>query len=386
MANTLRTGTPEFIRDINRESVIQTIMEKGPISRAAVAAHLGLTKATVSAIVQTLIDRGLVVEMENEESEKSTARKGRRPIFLRMEENCGHIVSVDLAADTITIMTANLLGHDSRIYQVDFPKDEKNLVSVLISSIQEATKELPESRYGLLGIMLIIHGVVHHNKIIFLPYASYENQSLTVSLKEAFGVPVLMENEANLSVLGEWHFCHKTDEMLFISVHSGIGVGILMRGQLVKGKNGYAGEFGHTIIHMDGRPCPCGNHGCLEQYASERALFAEMGKLKGRNINADLFEELYLKGDADAHRLVDDFVRYMAVGINNMLNTFNPDIIVLNSVLNRCRPSLCEDITSALRTNMQQYCRLIPSVLQDTSSLLGGIYVIQNRFLYPTRI
>lgn len=196
----------------------------------------------------------------------------------------------------------------------------------------------------------------------------------------------MMENEANLSVLGEWAHCHNTNEMLYISIHSGIGVGIIMRNQLVKGKNGYAGEFGHTIIEMDGRPCPCGNHGCLEQYASERALFAELSSLKNIPVNAEVFGTLYQQKDPDALRLMDRFIKYIAIGINNLLNTFNPDIIVLNSALNMYHPGLCDEIVNHLHNNMKKYCRLMPSTLQDTAVLLGGIWLIRSQFLYPNQL
>ena len=381
MAKSILTGNPELIRDINTQSVIRTILEYGSISRAAIASHLGLTKATVSAIVQVLLDRGLILEIGSDDT-----KKGRKPILLTFDQTCGYIISLDLASETITLMTANLLGRDCHIYQYDFPENSADLVPTLIRCIQDAVDTLPQSRYGLLGIALGIHGVVHHNKIIFLPYSSYEDLDLVTPLADTFQVPVLMEIEANLSVLGEWHFCHQTNEMLYISVHSGIGVGIIMRNQLVKGKNGYAGEFGHSIIQINGRPCPCGNHGCLEQYASERALFEELSDIKHMPIHADLFEQLYRDGDPDARRLVDNFIDYMSIGINNLLNTFNPDIIILNSVLHRCRPSLCEDITGSLHNTMKQYCHLIPSTLQDSATLLGGIYMIQHQFLYPNQI
>ena len=381
MAKTILTGNPELIRDINTQSVIRTILEHGSISRAAIAGHLGLTKATVSAIVQVLLDRGLIEEIGSDDT-----KKGRKPILLRLDPTCGYIISLDLASETITLMTANLLGGNCHIYQYPSPENSADLIPTLITAIQAAIDTLPESRYGLLGIALGIHGVVHHNQIIFLPYSSYADLDLVTPLSEAFHVPVLMENEANLSVLGEWSFCHQTNEMLYISVHSGIGVGIIMKNQLVKGKNGYAGEFGHSIIQIGGRPCPCGNHGCLEQYASERALFAELSELKHMPIHADIFEDLYRRGDPDARRLVENFITYMSIGINNLLNTFNPDIIILNSVLHRCRPTICKDITDALHNTMKQYCHLIPSTLQDSATLLGGVYLIQHQFLYPNQI
>ena len=381
MAQTILTASPELIRDLNTQSVIRTIIDSGSISRAAIATKLGLTKATVSAIVQVLLERGLIIEIGSDDT-----KKGRKPILLRINEACGYVISLDLSPDIVTIMSANLLGGDCRILQYTPPADPGEFLPFLTECIRGITAELPKSRYGLLGITLSIHGVVHHNRIIFLPYASYQDLDLVTPLSEEFRVPVLMENEANLSVLGEWYFCHKTNEMLYISIHSGSGVGIIMRDRLVKGKNGYAGEFGHSIIEIDGRPCPCGNRGCLEQYASERALFAELSQIKGIPVNADVFEQLYRAGDGDAHRLMDNFIRYISICINNLLTTFNPDVIILNSVLNRCRPSLCEDITNALRGNMKQYCRLVSSSLQDTAALLGGIYLIQQQFLYPNQL
>ena len=361
MAKTILTGNQELIRDINTQSVIQTITREGSISRAAIASKLKLTKATVSAIVQVLLDRDLVLETGSDDT-----KKGRKPILLQMNKSCGYIISVNLALDTITLMTANLLGEDCTIYQYHAPSLASDLLPALFQYIHDAAATLPESHYGLLGIALGIH--------------------LVTPLSQEFGVPVFMENEANLSVLGEWSYCHHTNEMLYISIHSGIGVGIIMRNQLVKGKNGYAGELGHTIIEPNGRPCPCGNRGCLEQYASERVIFAELSRLRGIPVTPDVFETLYRQGDPDAKRLLEEFILYMSIGINNLLNNFNPDIIVLNSVFIRCCPDLCERITGSLRSNMKQYCHLVPSTLQDTAALLGGICLVQEQFLYPYQI
>lgn len=381
MANSILTGNLELIRDINTQSVIRTIIENGPISRAAIAAHLGLTKATISAIVQVLLDRNLILEIGSDDT-----KKGRKPVLLQFNKDCGYIISMDLSTDTITLLTANLLGENCSIRQYPAPKEDSAMISFLIHCIQETADQLPDSDYGLLGIALSIHGVVHHNKIVFLPYSSYENIDLITPLEEHFHVPVLMENEANLSVLGEWAHCHNTNEMLYVSIHSGIGVGIIMRNQLVKGKNGYAGEFGHTIIEMDGRPCPCGNHGCLEQYASERALFMELSSIKKIPVNTEVFGQLYQNGDPDALRLMKSFIKYISIGINNLLNTFNPDIVVLNSSLNMYHPMLCDDIMDHLHNKMKKYCHLVPSSLQDTAALLGGVWLIHNQFLYPNQL
>ena len=376
----MRAGSHELIRDINTQSVIRTIIEDGPISRASIAAKLGLTKATISAIVQVLLTLGIVFENDNSESSPDV-KKGRRPILLQLNKNCGYVIALDLGTETINLMTANIMGENCHLTHFPQPEKKEDLLPCLIKQIDEAVASLPKSRYGLLGISIGIHGVVHHNKIIFLPYSSFHDLDFVSVLEEKYGVPVIMENEANLSVLGEWAHCYRTNEMLYISVHSGIGIGMIMKNQLVKGKNGYAGEIGHTIIERNGRPCPCGNRGCLEQYASERALFTDLSKKRKTPVDAEAFGKLYQKKDPAALEAMDHFITYMAIGINNLLNTLNPDIIVLNSVLNLYHPALCQDITDRLQNNMKQYCHLVPSTLQDTSVLLGGVYLIREKFL-----
>lgn len=370
------TGSKELIRDMNTKLVLQTVMEEGSISRAAVSQKLGLTKATVSAIVQILIDRSLVIEIGSDDT-----KRGRKPILLELNKSCGYSISIDLSNDYITLLTANLMGENCALKQVANTFDADTLMPGLISLIADVRDNLPKSVYGLIGICIGIHGVVHKNQPVFIPYAAYQEVDYVSTLKMNFHVPVLVENEANLSVLGEWAYCFHTKNMLSISVHSGVGVGIIMNNQLVTGQNGYAGEFGHTVISVDGRPCPCGNHGCLEQYASERVLLKELSEKKGEKIDAGRFQTLYLKHDSDACYTMQLFTKYMSVAISNLLTTFNPEIIVLNSSFTMNFPKSTEAIQSQVKNKMAPYCNLVPSRLQDTAILLGGVYLCSRKFL-----
>ena len=132
--------------------------------------------------------------------------------------------------------------------------------------------------YGIVGIAVGISGVVNNNRILFTPYYPLPQPDLGQILEDIFHLPVIVENESNFSVLGEsaFHFGYKN--MIHINVHDGIGMGILIGEHLYKGHDGYAGEFGHTILFPDGKPCPCGNCGCLEQYASEKDQDIGIGK------------------------------------------------------------------------------------------------------------
>jgi predicted NBD/HSP70 family sugar kinase len=254
-------------------------------------------------------------------------------------------------------------------------------VERLIQIITTAIDQIPHCTYGVVGIALSIHGVIHQNKIVFIPYSPYQDIDFARELEAHFHIPVCLENEANLFALGEWTYTLKTKNMLAISVHSGIGLGIIMNNQLITGQDGYAGEFGHTIIERGGRPCPCGNGGCLEQYASERSLLKVLSEKKGTRITAERFCELYLKQDKDARDIMNLFVEYMAIGINNLLQTFNPDVMVINSTFTMYFPEICKAISQTLHNDMKRYCHLVPSHFQDTAILLGGVYLCCQKFL-----
>ena len=372
----MKTGSKELIRDINKQLVLNMIRQHGPISRASISKELGLTKATISAIVQVLLDQHLVAEIGSDDT-----KKGRKPILLQFHKECGYIISIDLSTDYITLMSADLAGKSCTVHRMENHSDKDTVIPILIDLIQNMIQKLPKSIYGPVGISLGIHGVVHENLPTFVPYSPYTGIDFAAALEDYFHIPVLLENEANLAALGEWTHSYHSPHMLSISVHSGIGLGIIMNNSLICGQNGYAGEFGHSIISIDGRPCPCGNYGCLEQYASERALLGALSKVKGKKITADEFAVLYQHKDEDALNTMHDFVKYMAVGINNLLNTFNPEIIVINSSFTMNFPEVTKDIHKALENYMQRYCRIEPSLLQDIAILLGGVSVCSRHFI-----
>lgn len=198
----------------------------------------------------------------------------------------------------------------------------------------------------------------------------------------AFHVPVLVENESNLSAIGEHTFCYPTGDIISISVHTGIGLGLILNGRLYTGHSGYAGEFGHTIVHPDGRPCPCGNKGCIEQYASELAILRETAERLGKpSVSADEFARLYSSGNPVAVDEMNIFIRYMGIGINNIMNSFNPEIIVINSSFTMNCPDVISAIEAELRNRMRHTCRLAASTLQDMAILLGGVVLVRNAFL-----
>ncbi|HHW69938.1 MAG TPA: ROK family transcriptional regulator, partial [Clostridiales bacterium] len=337
----MQVGSKELIRDINNNIVLETIIEYEPISRAELSKKLGLTKATISSIVKDLLKQELIVEVGI-----GRADIGRRPILLKFNQKAGYSICIDLGVETISIMLTDLKGRKKAIKIIDIPEINKdNVCPILIPLIDDMIKKTKPSRYGLVGITIGIHGVVYDNDVIFTPYYNLKGANLASQLEEHYGIPVYLLNEANLSVLGEKTFAINAENMANINIHWGIGVGLVINNKLYEGYNGFAGEFGHTIIEADGKPCPCGNKGCIEQYASERALLKKLSTMKNKKgITFNEFMTLYEKKDKYALIIMDDFIKYISIALNNILTAFNPEIIIINSKFTNQFPEILENI------------------------------------------
>lgn len=366
----------EMIRDNNRRLVLEYIVNNPPISRAALAKELHLTKATISNIVQELMDQNLVAEIGSAQT-----ALGRKPILMEFQKKCGYAFSIDVHPRQIITLTSDLKGEDCHLREYPF-REEDCLLELLRRIIKETIPRCQDAPYGIVGISIGIYGVVRDNEIIFTPYYPLPEPHLGKILAEEFGIPVTVENESNLSVLGESAFHYNYKNMIHLNIHDGVGMGILIDEQLYKGRDGYAGEFGHTILFPDGKPCPCGNNGCFELYASERAILNEYAaRTHQDSVTIDSFLRAYQEQKPEALEMMDLFVKYMSIGINNIINTFNIDLIVLNSSFSNYIPDINRRIVAYLARRQNRDCRIIPSKLQDTSGLMGGIRLGTEHFL-----
>ena len=285
--------------------------------------------------------------------------------------------------DSTTILIANLRGENRQTFSYPGISEAKSPSAQLCQYIKTAMDYCPPSRYGIIGIAVGVLGVVHKNVVQFTPYYQIDRPELGAYLTEYFGIPAYIENEANLSALGERTFFHSYPSLININVHAGVGMGIILDNHMYTGLNGYAGEFGHTIIEPDGKPCPCGNRGCIEQYASQRAI-VNMYREKKNNPTLTALQlcEDYNRGDSHAQACIQTFIKYMSIALNNILNIFNPDIIIINSVFTAHIAGLAGDIARHMSNTFNRGCAFVPaSQDQDTVILLGGCCICAKKFL-----
>lgn len=329
------TGNQQLVKQINKTLVLEKMMNEAPISRAYIAKELGLNKGTVSSLVSELIDEHLVFETGPGESSG-----GRRPVMLTFNKDAGYAIGVDLGVNYILSILTDLKGNVVReIYQHITNTEYENVFSIIKKSINDLIESAPDSPYGIIGIGIGVPGIVNNQgEILIAPNLQWENVQLKEQIEKTFNLPVVIENEANAGAYGEKLFGAGKDfnNMIYVSAGIGIGVGIIIDGELYTGNNGYSGEMGHTIIMVDGKKCSCGSVGCWELYASEKALLEHVKEKHIINSECLTIEMLIEEAEAGNDAIIEVFKeigKYLSVGINNIIKTFNPQQVIIGNRL-----------------------------------------------------
>lgn len=369
------------IRESNERIVLNTIAQKGPHSRALLSDTIGLNKATISDIVKKLIAQKLINEVGIGES---TNLGGRKPIMLELNAKAGFSVSVDIGYNYIDVMAQRLDGTAYKRELFPFIVIKRETIIQEISDILDVfLSSLPKSPFGIVGILIAIHGVVLDNQIQFTPAYDLAGLDFSSALHEQFACPVYLENEANLLAVSDHTKEESYANLVSISIHSGIGSGVILNNELYTGINGYAGEIGHMqIVTENGRPCPCGASGCLECYASEKNILDTYQTRTG-NKNALVTDlcRAFTEKEEEAMAVINDMVHYLATGIQNLTALYNPEIIFINSEISRLIPDFTKQIESRLTSFTSKNIAIKESHLGEEAILYGAGYLIIQRFL-----
>ncbi|MCM3725520.1 ROK family transcriptional regulator [Neobacillus cucumis] len=374
------TGDASLIKKMNRSLILSTIIEHKSISRAEIAKVTGLNKATISVQVSELLDHAFIVESQLEH--KSL---GRRPIMLSINQKAGFALGIDLDKTTITFTLADLSGCAVHTDVIDLPVSNYEVIfDILTQQIKNYQFKCEQTHYGLIGVVLGIHGIVDTNEIIyFVPQHGWKNKNLKKDLENELGINIYIENNANLCSIAEKVYKHHhSNNLLSVSLYSGIGLGFMINGKLLKGYHGYAGEIGHMIIVPNGVPCSCGNSGCWEQYASENSLTRRITQVQQ---TLDFSFEDILTGLKEQEPTIlkemEHFIEYLSIGLNNLINLYNPEILVVNSELLRLYPNAAEELKAHLTSTISHYSELLVSEFGKKACIMGACALGIQKFL-----
>ncbi|MEK3900854.1 MULTISPECIES: ROK family protein [unclassified Paenibacillus] len=360
------TGDQALVKKINKSIILHTIRMHSPISRAKVSGVTGLNKATVSNLVAELCGQQLVTEAGPGESSG-----GRKPLMLHFNEMAGSVIGIELRVKQLKAVLCDLGGgilheRDSVLETHDFPY----VLGQMQQMISELIATAPPSHYGLVGIGVGVPGMVDEQGVVlFAPNLGWEMVDLRSILESAFAVPVTIDNEANAGAQGELNFGAARDvrHLLYISAGSGIGSGIIIGGELYKGARGYAGETGHMTIEAEGKPCSCGSRGCWELYASEKTYDNPGLSLPARTTTG--LVKYALEGQPDTLSHFNSIGEYLGIGVTNLINSFNPELIVIGGALSEAEPWLGEPLRRVVAERTLPYHK---QQLEITFSRLGS--------------
>ena len=375
-------------RETNLSIVLQRLMTDKDCTRVKLAAQTGLAQATVTKIVFQLIGWGVVSEQETIGS-----GVGRRAVRLHLRGERYAVAAVRINRDNIQVglmdMNRQIRAFDRcDICIEDGPeRSMEKLKGMLRQLIAEAG--IPVSAIGVAvpGPFSYRTGRIS----LMSGFPGWDRIDLRTELESAFSLPVFVEHDANCGAVTEYwsRGLQDRENLLFVAADMGIGAGMILNSQLYRGKDGFAGEIGHASICFDGPQCECGNRGCLELYASIKALEKRYRERTGRMLDAEQILKEARQQEPEAAEAYQETVRALACGLVSVINVINPDTIVFSGRLTRGGPLFLKTLKEVLRQRLmpEQIRHMELEVCGETPDpmLLGaGIAAFTNMLENPS--
>ena len=379
------------VKNFNKHAALDLIrFSAGGLSRADLAEKMGLTRAAVSLIAKELLDSGVI-----QEAETRTVPSGRPPVTLEINPKLGMVGAIDMGASHMSVGVADFTAHILQECEVpldikDGPKDclakAHHHFLKLLESQGLSISDISAVGVGVPGPVITEAGMVVAPPIM----PGWDRYPIRATLEKKWGCPVTLNNDAELGALGEWAYGAGRGEknIAYIKVGSGIGAGLILNQQIYGGTRGAAGEIGHLTIDENGPLCNCGNHGCLEAFASghaiaeqgnlllqsgKRTLLSDLGREK---ITAHEVAEAARRGDLHAQEILRRSGTFIGIAIAGLINLFNPSIVIIGGGVAQVGDLLTAPIRQAVRERAmrasEQSVRITTAMLGRRSLLMGA--------------
>jgi predicted NBD/HSP70 family sugar kinase len=359
----MKTADPELMRAINRYHVIDTIRRDGPIARVEIAERTELSPATVSAITGALIEEGLVDVLRIASAENGG--RGRPRLLLGLNGHAYHVAGVKLSAQRISITITDARGEAlaALVLPVQLARQSTDVIADLIEDgVRQCVSDAGLAIAGISGVGIGLPGVIDGIGGIshWSPILGARPEPFAGAVQHRLGVRTLIENDANLVALAEHWFGYGRGLQTFavVTVENTIGMGLIVDGRLYRGAHGVGPELGHVKMEAGGALCRCGQHGCLEAYASDWGILRtaeEMGLIEAGNGDAarriGQLVQRAQQGDAALIPLFERAGAMLGLAIANVANLLNPPRIILTGEGLRAGDLLRKPLLAAIETH-----------------------------------
>ncbi len=348
------------VREEHRRLLLRLLWESGEMSRADVSRQTGLSRSTVSAIVNELLDRGLVSEVG-----AGTSSGGRRPILLAFNYDAFTLAGVDVGATHVGVVLTNLRCEEKAWRHVYHPvrEDPAGTIALVKALLWDVLEDPNVTGPPLVGIGIGVPSPVVNsepNRISSMILPRWVGFDLTGAVQKEFRVPVHLDNDANLGALAEhwWGAGRGERHLVYLKLATGIGAGLIINGEVFHGKAGIAGEIAHTAVEPAGPRCLCGQDGCLGlvtgtgmllRRVRERIQAGQPSCLDPRTLSTQTLVDAAIAGDRLALETVQRAGHLLGIGIANLLNVLDPGMVVLGGELTQAGPILLDPLIETAR-------------------------------------
>ncbi len=384
----VRGATQDVVRQHNLATLLGHIHRQGPTSRAELTRILGLNRSTIGALVDDLATRGLVVERTTRE--RGTPGRPSHVVDLRTDTIA--VLAVMLGVDAVTVAVVAPGGCVLDQSEVGLESEQDRALERVLRQVCRLSKKLAARLppgICLAGMGVAVPGVVRAEDgvVHFAPNLGWREvpfgtrMATRLDSHVGLSIPVLCRNDASLGAVAEHTrgIGSGVANLVYIHAEVGVGGGVIADGKLLEGTAGYAGEIGHMRVNPEGLPCRCGSRGCWETEIGQDALLALAGRRPGGRVAVDELLADAAQGEIQAKQALERVARWVGIGLANIVNIFNPDMVVLGGVLADVlelqRPMLTAQLRTAVVTEAQLDVELVPPSLGRTSVLLGAAEV-----------
>lgn len=346
---TLRRGSPGLIRDLNRSAVLGLIGE-APIARVDIARQLRLSQATVTEVTRELVDAGLVQVVD-----QGPSSGGRPPLLLGIVAGAAEAVGVKISADHLALVRVSLDGEILATDNEPFDPTSAGALDAIAGSLAAFVPQGGTAK--LLGIGLGVPGLVDGRGNVEAPIFGWHDFPLGPTLRKRLRVPILIDNDVNTLAVAERLYGRGrgVDHFLTVTIGRGVGLGIIIGGDIYRGWLGGAGEFGHVAVTVGGPLCECGKHGCLEALVADPALILQAAA-GGLDLPAGepaaqvaALRDLAEQGDQRALSIYAQAGATFGRAVAGLVNVLNPQLIVIGGEGTTAWPFLAEAFETSLR-------------------------------------
>jgi glucokinase len=408
--NFLRTASAELQYKINISIIFNYIRENEPISRIRIANNLKISPSAVSRVIGKLIEDGYVVE-----ADKLKTKGGKRPTLIKIKQDKGFVIGMDLGKEKFKLALTGFNGEIIEKYRGFKISNDKNIAEKIINEIKKILskyhqdKKLKQDNLKAICVGIPAAIDIDNGKIISAPlYGEWKDLNLKEILGSEFNIPIYVENDVNLSALGEKHYGEGKNfrDFIFVEISNGIGAGIIIDKHLFRGSLGSAGEVGFTIINADNLGFKVKNKGFLEKFASvesikkkaireirkgRKTIITKMVKNDIEKIEPYMVCEAAISGDELANGIITETVNFLSIGIINLILIQNPQIIVLGGdICNLPEVSrlFLEPIIEKIRSSIPfEIPEIKLSLLGEDAGVVGASFqavesLLMNKFPY----